>query len=82
MKNTDMNILELYPNNTFKLYDSYSFGHQIPKNDIELGGNYDLLSPSFQIEQDNFANVSFYRLYDTNDKYDSIVKNVFSDFLY
>jgi len=77
MKNTDMNILEIYPNNTFKLYDSYSFGYEKPKDDLELGGNYDLLSPSFQIDKDNFANVSFYRLYNTNDKYDSIVKNVY-----
>jgi len=76
MKNTDMNILELYTNKTYKLYDSYSFGYTKPDDDEKLGGSNDLLKHEFSLENETFANVFYYRKYDTNDKYDAVLHQV------
>ena len=68
-----MNILEIYSNNTFKLIDSYSLGYEKPINDEKLGGTNDLLQTYFSLDDGNFANVSYYRKYDTDDKYDAVL---------
>lgn len=77
-----MHVLEVYANNTYKLYDSYSKGHEVPQSDESLGGTYDLVNPTYTPDINNFVNITYERLYDTKDTYDKKLNPVIFKFFY
>jgi hypothetical protein len=72
MTNTDMHVVEFYDQNNFNLMDLYSKGYEKPKDDVSLGGTYDLKNITYKYEN-GFVTVTYSRLYDTGDIYDAVI---------
>jgi hypothetical protein len=63
-----------FTQSSFNLYDSYAQGHNYPPDDTSLGGTFDLINAEYQTDSSGNPVVTYLRAYNTNDRYDAVVK--------
>ena len=72
MTNTDMIIAQLNQDEKFFVKDYWSVGHRKPAEDIAKGGTDDILNQSIT-KNGNISIITFERLLDTKDKFDTVI---------
>ena len=69
MINSDMWIVEIISSTSYKLYDSFSQGHNTPSSETQMNGSYDLNKIKFSSAGGVYS-ITFDRLLKTNDPFD------------
>jgi DOMON domain. len=72
MSDCDM-IGALTDGSTVTLKDYYSYGDFTPSEDTQLGGQNNLIFISGGLDSNGYINVTFKRLLNTEDTYDSVI---------